>query len=1275
MRNVKWEMGNENPEVRPLSKQLWLGPLLGTNRERLVERCAELVSKGQSSNFLYLAASQPLLEIVTQGILDGRRNQGLWGELHVYLFRGFVRRLLSTAVDENGQRVSPRVPIDQEELPLKRSLISQILRRLLGAHKLKALAPVAHQQGCVNTICSLIGEIERAAKSPAELAEIITSREQDLALHGGTVRHEGSQQLDFEKDVALVYSNYCQVLDQQGLTEADADQFRALGILSGELDGRRVQVPWLANVQLLMVDGFFDFTPVQGEILRRLIPQIPEVIVNLNHDQRNSEIFLPFQETIAQLKSIAPFEEMYTGERITTRGTLADLSVNLFNPHRPVRSTNRSVPSEVADGSVDTSLQSPEIKYFECGDRDTEIRSIAKEIKRLVTVDDYKLADIALVVRQRVSYAGTISRVMREESLPCNLESRIEATDVPGNRAVLKLLAILEEQSEEDSAPPRISELADLVKSEYFRLGQEDMNALSSRFRAEYYHLLSANGQVLDDKHADQLKSRYRIGFWDADALENAFAYVGSDLRVNAWLSRAERLIAELPSATATKQLLNIDNDEPERDRDPADELENAETARVEENDAEKKRRPSRDIHPASLAWTALVVQCLNGRIRAIPREGKPADLRLALMRLLDQLDFRQQIARPIRALNEDQDLPQVILNFNSLEAVRRAFLAAIKSVELASRLLSGPGANGGGSKFTKLATFVEEVRRSLASQTQVIGAPDRGGLRVLEATDVRGLRFRAVFIAGLVEGGFPLRASRDWIYPHEERERLKRYGLTLEDISPATLLKEEHYFYQVACRATECLYLSRPLLLEDDSETVASYYIDELRRAVAPHTIEVKTIRRDYEGKNLPEISSTSELAVALVRQEERHASGNQEQGLMPQPRIKRLLTLARNDGFLSSSAVRRIEIERERAGYLFGPYDGQITDPHLLALLNKRFGSDFVHSASGLSVYGNCPYRFFAQRVLKLEPRGEAALDLQAIDAGKLLHDILRRFFEQHRHQRLYELDREKLREELAIIADEVFDKHERVVPPLNKEIWKIDREIRKILLDQILLYELEVQQKARAEDVVPAYFEVAFGSMKSVARDPHSKDEPLELSRATFVGDETIKIRGQIDRVDQARDNTLVAYDYKLSTGSSTDDIKAGRSLQIPIYLEALEKLVLPEHPIAGGGYYVIRGGNDRRNKGLHRAAAIKYTGINERVGAVMSDDEWRQVRSEALHKIWDFLDRMRAGLFLVNPSEKEKTCRFCDFAAVCRYNRYRIEGKKKDYPQITQIKGKQ
>ncbi|HSK63046.1 MAG TPA: PD-(D/E)XK nuclease family protein, partial [Pyrinomonadaceae bacterium] len=508
-----------------------------------------------------------------------------------------------------------------------------------------------------------------------------------------------------------------------------------------------------------------------------------------------------------------------------------------------------------------------------------------------------------------------------------------------------------------------------------------------------------------------------------------------------------------------------------------------------------------------------------------------------------------------------------------------------------------------------------------------LFGASNRNGLRILEATDVRGLSFRAIFLAGLIEGGFPLSASRDWIYPHEERDRLREYGLTLEDISPNTLLKEEHYFYQVTCRAMDRLYLTRPLVLGDDTETVPSYYIDELRRAIAPFKIETEIVRRDYDGKQVADASNPSEMKIGLVRQQERHLHSGRKEGLLPQPRITRLLTLARNDGFLSDAALRRIEIERERCGPRFGPYDGEITDPELLKLLHHKFGPDFVHSASGLSVYGNCPYRFFAQRVLRLEPRGEAALDLQAIDAGKLLHDVLRRFFERHRREALHKLDRKKLQAELAAIADSVFDEHERVVPPLNKQIWKIDREIRKILLDQVLLYELEVQAEAEGKEVLPAYFEVAFGGARSSAKDPDSKDEPLELTRETFVGDEKIKISGQIDRVDVARDDTIVAYDYKLSTGAGRSDITSGRSLQLPIYLEALEKLILPDHPIAGGGYYVIRGAQDRRNKGLYRASQLDYLRLRAK-NSVFTDEDWQQIRAQVVARIWEFLDGMRA-----------------------------------------------
>ena len=1240
-----------------MSKEIWLGPLLGNNRSQLIERCAEFVSAGKSQSFLYLAASHPLLEIVTQGLLDGARNAGVWGELPVYLFRGLVRRLLSSTVDENGQRLPPRVPIDQEEMPLKRALVSQILSRLTAAGRLQAIAPLGNREGCVNTIATLLGEIERSAKSAVEVAEIIAARSSDMAQHDEARRGALHTQNDFDREVSLIYATYTELLNKHQLSEADADQLRALEVLRGEVDGVSVRVPWLEEVELLVLDGFFDFTPVQGEILQQLVPRVPNVLVNLNHDDRNPEIFLPFQETISHLNGIEPFtERRNASETIGPCGVLALLRENLFNPSLSDKPRSDELQSVAgADDEVPELLPQSEIKYFECGDRDTEIREIAKQTKQLLLRDGYQLSDIALVVRQRAAYAETIARVMREELLPCNLEARVDTVSIPANRAVLKLLAILEQLSRDETAAPRISDLADLIKSEYFRLTDKDLAALTLQFDEQYGRLLREGDAPAFGKD-EQLHKRYRIGFWDADALENAFAYVGSELRVADWLARAAKLIKELPGAEATRELLNIDPVEQARDADEADQIENAETAKVDSTDVERKRRPSRDIHPATLGWTCLIVQNFAAKIQTIAREGTPVNLRGALMKLLDDLNFRVQVARPIRAMGADEELPQAILNYNSLEALRRAFAAAIKSIEFTATITGAEAAP------TKLFTFIEEARRALNSQSQVYRAADRAGLRVLEATDVRGLRFKVIFIAGLIEGGFPMRAGRDWIYPHEERERLKRYGLTLEDISPATLLKEEHYFYQSACRATERLYLTRPLVLEDDSETVASYYIDELRRAVAPFEIEAITSRRDYEGQKLEKVSTTRELNVTLVRQQERHVHRGDKRELLPQPQIKRLLTLARNDGFLSSSALRRIEIERERAGPRFGPYDGEITDPQLIVLLNRRFGADFTHSASGLSTFGNCAYRFFGQRVLKLEPRGEAALDLQAIDAGKLLHDILRRFFERHRRRRLAESDRETLQQELRELADRVFDEHERVVPPLNKQIWKIDREIRKILLDQVLLYELEIQEQTAAVGIVPAYFEVAFGGMKSAARDPGSTEEPLRLTRQTFVGEETINLSGQIDRVDVASDNTLIAYDYKLSTGSSKDDIKSGRSLQLPIYLEALEHLLLPGHPIAGGGYYVIRGANERRNKGLHRASQLQYSGIRNRVLGVMSDEEWEEIRRDVIAKIWDFLDHMRAGHFGVNPSEKQKTCRFCDFAAVCRYDRFRIENKK-------------
>ncbi|MGH9961443.1 MAG: hypothetical protein ACREBC_30660, partial [Pyrinomonadaceae bacterium] len=423
------------------------------------------------------------------------------------------------------------------------------------------------------------------------------------------------------------------------------------------------------------------------------------------------------------------------------------------------------------------------------------MRTIAKEIKRLVLLEGFKLSEIAVVVRERESYAETVARVMREESVACNLDRRTVAGEIPAARAVLKLFAVLDDLARDESHVLKMPQLADQIKSGYFRLSREEIDELAREFAASYEHFLGDEETV--ESKLEERKRRVGIGRWDPDELENIIAYVGSELRLIDWLDRCRKLLAELPTAPATKELFNAGSIELISDDEEA-QLEGAETVQKEDRHLEKKRRPQRDVHPAALAWASIVIKRFTSHIQAVPREAQPVALRTALMKLLVQFQFRKQVARPIRK-SEERELSRTTLDLHALEALRRALVTTIKSIELTA---------GGLADQTPLTTFIEETRRCLSSQSVVVGRAERSGLRVLEATDVRGLRFRALFIAGLVEGGFPLSASRDWIYPHEERERLKRYGLVLEDISPESLLKEEHYFYQVAGRATERLYL-----------------------------------------------------------------------------------------------------------------------------------------------------------------------------------------------------------------------------------------------------------------------------------------------------------------------------------------------------------------------------------------------------------------------------------------------------------------------------------
>ena len=156
--------------------------------------------------------------------------------------------------------------------------------------------------------------------------------------------------------------------------------------------------------------------------------------------------------------------------------------------------------------------------------------------------------------------------------------------------------------------------------------------------------------------------------------------------------------------------------------------------------------------------------------------------------------------------------------------------------------------------------------------------------------------------------------------------------------------------------------------MLEGDTKQSLLTTLMSFRRAIAPADAGQRgSARPDYDGVQLRDGLRRKEVSVSLVRQEQHHLNAvSSAMACFRAYRSVRLPSLARNDRLLSESALTRIDIERKHQWRKLWSYDGQITDPDLLALIERDLVlKPFIAPAPG--TFGQCAYRFFAQRVLE--------------------------------------------------------------------------------------------------------------------------------------------------------------------------------------------------------------------------------------------------------------------------------------------------------------------
>jgi len=281
--------------------------------------------------------------------------------------------------------------------------------------------------------------------------------------------------------------------------------------------------------------------------------------------------------------------------------------------------------------------------------------------------------------------------------------------------------------------------------------------------------------------------------------------------------------------------------------------------------------------------------------------------------------------------------------------------------------------------------------------------------------------------------------------------------------------------------------------------------------------------------------------------------------------------------------------EQDRERLKKLTPPLRGSISFAHF-----PSYEKTIPIYVTDLEKFARCPFQYYVERVLGIEPAGEPTEYVSGVDYGRIVHDIMRLLYERVKtsHADFHESFEYAVAGVLGSLRIDKF--------------WQdVIRDRLSLIRDDLIASDEELKRGG----FHPAYTELS--------------------QRISFKTDgERIMLKGRLDRVDISKRGFIV-IDYKTGKAPTKGDLQRGLHLQIPIYAWMLKKhLKIP--PSAGLIY------NLDIEKGFKKVT-------------LFTEESAGEVISTSIRFLKQYSSMLREGRF--PKKEKPQNCRNCPYKFVC------------------------